>query len=245
MKILFYDLETSPILGYAWQNYKTNLLSIEKESGLLSFSYKVATFNGNKVDDGPVQNFSRRKYTEKQMVKILWKLFDEHDVICAHNGDRFDMRMANRLFIEHKLKPPSPYKTIDTLKIARKHFRFDSNKLDDLVYFLFGERKHTTGLKLWMDCMKGRKESLKQMEEYCGHDVELQFQLYKTLRSWHTGHPNSNLYNETTHKCPVCGGDTIKRGYNYTRAGKYQRYQCKVCGAWSQGEKINEDKVIK
>ena len=240
MKILYFDLETSPILGFAWGNYKTNLLSIEKESGLLAFSYKV--------DDGPVQNLSRRKYTEKQMTKKLWKLFDEHDVICAHNGDRFDLRVANKLFIRHKLRPPSPYKTIDTLKIARKNFRFDSNKLDDLSNFLFGERKHSTGMKLWMDCMKGDKKALKTMEEYCGQDVNLQYKVYQELRAWHTGHPNSNLYNNTQYNCPVCGSDkTIKRGFNFTRVGKYQRYQCKNrgCGAWSQGEKVNEDKVIK
>ena len=30
------------------------------------------------------------------------------------------------------MPPPSPYKTIDTLKIARKYFGFNSSKLDDL-----------------------------------------------------------------------------------------------------------------
>jgi len=239
MNILFFDLETSPILGFAWSNYKTNLLSIEKESGLLSFSYKV--------DDGPVHNLSRRGYSEKQMVKRLWKLFDEHEVLCAHNGDRFDVRMANKLFIRHKLKPPAPYKTIDTLKIARRYFRFDSNKLDDLSTFLLGEQKLSTGLKLWMDCMKGNKKALKKMEEYCEHDVYLQYRVYMKLRAWHTGHPNSNLYAGSTHKCPTCSGNTQKRGFNYTRVGKYQRFQCTKsgCGSWSQGEKVNEDKLIR
>ena len=246
MKILFYDLETSPILGYTWRNYKTDLLSIEKESGLLAFSYKVATFSDGKVDDGPVHNLSRRKSTEKQMVKKLWKLFDEHDVICAQNGDKFDMRVANRLFVRHKLKPPSPYKTVDTLKIARKNFKFDSNRLDDLGVFLLGESKHPTSLKLWMDCIKGDKKALQTMEEYCGQDVELLYKVYLKLRPWHTGHPNSNLYNQTTHACPVCGSKHVqRRGFNHTRVGLYQRYQCRSCGAWSQGEKVNKEKVIR
>jgi hypothetical protein len=237
MKILYYDLETSPILGYAWMNYKTNLLSIEKESGLIGFAYKI--------NDGPVHVLSTRQYTEKQMVKKLWKLFDEADVICAQNGDRFDMRVSNKLFVRHKLKPPSPYKTIDTLKIARKYFRFDSNRLDDLAMFLLGEHKLETNVKLWMDCIKKDEKALKKMEEYCAHDVKLLYEVYQKLKMWHTGHPNFNLYNESTHKCPVCGGNTQKRGFNYTRVGKYQRYQCTKCAAWSQGEKVNEDKVIK
>ena len=245
MKILFYDLESSPILGYTGQTYKTDVLSFENESGLLAFSYKVVDFEDGKVTDGPVHNLSRRKYSEKQMVKELWKLFNDHDVICAQNGDRFDVRLANRLFIKYKLKPPSPYKTVDTLKLARKYFKFDSNRLDDLAFTLLGERKHHTSLKLWMDCLKGNKTALQTMEEYCGQDVELLYRVYMKLRPWHTGHPNHNLYSENTHKCPVCGGRTIKRGFNYTRAGKYQRYQCLECGAWSQGEKVNSDKVLK
>lgn len=234
------------MLGYAFRNYKTDLLSIEKESGLLAFSYKSVGFESGKVHDGPVHNLSKRKYTEKQMVKRLWKLFDEHDVLCAQNGDKFDMRVANRLFIKHKLKPPSPYKTIDTLKIARKYFRFDSNRLDDLGKFLLGERKHYTSLKLWFDCMKGDKKSLKTMEEYCGQDVELLYKVYMKLRPWHTGHPNTKLYEGSTHCCPVCNSTkTQKRGFNYTRVGVYQRYQCRACGAWSQGEKVNKEKTLK
>lgn len=239
MNILYFDLETSPILGFAWRNYKTDLLSIEKESGLLAFAYQI--------NDGPVHALSRRNYSEKQLVKKLWKLFDENDVLCAQNGDKFDVRVANKLFIEHGLQPPSPYKTIDTLKIARKYFKFDSNRLDDLATFLLKEKKLETNKKLWMDCMKGNKDALKRMEEYCGHDVYLLRSVYMKMRGYHNGHPNFNLYSSSTHQCPNCGGPTTKRGFNYTRVAKYQRHQCKnrKCGAWSQGEKVNEDKVIR
>lgn len=237
MKITYFDLETSPILGYAFQTYKTDLLSIEKESGLLAFAYKV--------DDGPVQVFSRRTYSERQLVRMLWKLFDQSDILCAQNGDRFDIRVANKLFVRYNMNPPSPYKTIDTLKMARRYFRFDSNKLDNLAQFLLGERKISTGKELWLSCIAGEKKALKQMEEYCAHDVELLYRLYQRLKMWHTGHPNYNLYAGSTHQCPVCGGDTQKRGTSMTRVGIYQRHQCKKCGAWSQGEKINTEKVIR
>lgn len=166
-------------------------------------------------------------------------MFDGADVLCAQNGDRFDVRVANKLFVRHKLKPPSPYKTIDTLKIARKYFRFDSNKLDHLGQFLLGRRKIETSWKLWADCLAGNEAAFRKMERYCKMDVQLLYDVYQELKHWHTGHPNQNLYNNTLHQCPVCGGDTQKRGYNYSRVGIYQRYQCKVCAAWSQGEKVN------
>ena len=226
------------MLGFAWRTYKTNLLSIEKDSGLLAF--------GCKVNDGPVQVYSRRQFTERQLVKKLWKYFNDNDVLIAHNCDRFDVRKANALFIRYGLKPPQPYKTVDTLKIARRVGAFDSNRMDYLTNMLFGEGKIGTDLKLWLDCMKGDKKALKEMERYCSKDVSLLEKLYKELRAWHTGHPNSNLYHGTTHNCRVCQSKkTMKRGFSYTKVGIYQRWQCKDCGAWSQGEKINKEKVLK
>ena len=236
MNILYFDLESSPILGYAWQMWEANILAIEKETGLLSFAYKI--------NDGPTRVLSVREYTEKEMVKLLHQLFNESDVIVAQNGDKFDIKLANRLFIKYNLPPPSPYKSVDTLKIAKKYFRFDSNKLDNLAYTLLGERKLPTDMALWLDCMKGDVSALRKMERYCKQDVDLLYKVYHKLRAWHTGHPNSNVYNETTHKCPVCSGNTQKRGFMYTRVGKYQRHQCTSCGSWSKGIKVNVEKVI-
>jgi len=237
MKMLFFDLETSPILGYAWQTWEARILSIERGTGLLSFAYKI--------NDGKTKVVSIRTHTEKEMVHLLWSLIDEADVLCAQNGDRFDIRVANRFFIKYRMRPPAPYKTVDTLKMARKSFRFDSNKLDNLAEFLLGERKIQTDFQLWQDCMAGDKKALKRMEKYCKHDVDLLYRVYQELKPWHTGHPNHNLYDGTAHKCPVCGGKTQRRGFMYTRVGKYQRYQCVGgCGAWSKGEKIKHDKVI-
>lgn len=236
MKILFYDLENTPLLAYTWGTYKTNVLSILDSQRLLSFAYKF--------DDGPTHVLSRRLYTERQLVKKLWKLFDEADVVCAQNGDAFDQKVANHLFIKYGLKPPSPYKTIDTLKIAKKYFKFPSNKLDYLAEFLLGERKIETNFSLWVRCMKGEEAALKEMEKYNVHDVDILYRVYHQLKGWHTGHPNHNLYSDNTHTCPVCGGKTQRRGFMYTRTGKYQRYQCVECGAWSKGEKIKHDKVL-
>jgi hypothetical protein len=54
-----------------------------------------------------------------------------------------------------RLKPPSPYITIDTLKIASKYFAFPSNKLTDVGTFLkIGKKLQHTGIALWFDCMR-------------------------------------------------------------------------------------------
>lgn len=238
MKIVYFDIENSPILGHSWSMYEANILSVVKDTELLSFAYKI--------NDEETQVVSRRLFSERQLVKRLWKLFDEADILVAHNGDGFDIKMSNQYFIKYGLTPPSPYKSVDTLKLAKKYFRFAQNKLDYLSGFLFNERKIHTNFDLWLGCMKGEEESLVQMEKYNIHDVDLLYRVYNTFKGWHTGHPNLNLYNGTSHKCPICGWNTQKRGYGYTRTSKYQRYQCKKCFGWSTGERVPlEDKVIR
>lgn len=234
--ILYFDIENTPLFGTAWSTYETNLLSVTKDTELLSFAWKI--------NDGNTQVVSRRLYTEKQLVKHLWKLFDEADILIAHNGNSFDIKMANQYFIKYGLNPPAPYKSIDTKLIAKKYFRFAQNKLDYIAQFLYNEHKLPTNMDLWFRCMKGDIASLKLMEKYNKKDVDLLYKVYQSFKGWHTGHPNFNVYAGTTHKCPNCGGATQKRGFMYTRTGKYQRHQCTTCAAWSKGEKIKTDKVI-
>ena len=40
MKTLIYDLEVSPILGWVYEKYDTNLVEMEHDYFLLSFAYK-------------------------------------------------------------------------------------------------------------------------------------------------------------------------------------------------------------
>lgn len=236
MNYLYFDIENTPLIGRAWSPYQTDLLFIDKDQELLSFAYKQ--------NDGRTKVLSRRQYSEKQLAIELHKLFDWADVILGHNGDSFDIKMANTYFIKYKLKPPSPYKSIDTKKIAKKYFRFAQNKLDYLANFLYNERKLETNKSLWDDCMNGDELALRRMERYNKKDVDLLYKAYHDLKPWHTTHPNFNIYHGTTHKCPVCGGKTQRRGFMFTRVGKYQRYQCTECAAWSKGERIKIDKVI-
>jgi len=230
MKTLYFDIESTPLLGYTFGTYQVNVLDVKQDTGLLCFAYR---FN-----DGPIKVLSRRKYTERRLVKELWKLFNEADVIIAHNGDGFDIKMSNQFFLRYNLSPPSPYIKVDTLKLARRYFKFTQNKLDYLAKIMFGEQKISTNLQLWLDCMAGDKKALLRMEEYNIKDVDLLYKVHMKLRGWHVGNPNRNLFDGTSHKCPTCGGNTQKRGFGYTRATKYQRYQCTgECKGWSTGER--------
>jgi DNA polymerase elongation subunit (family B) len=241
-KILLFDIENAPSLGWFYDLWKEgNIVGTKSEQYFLSVAYKF--LGDRKVECISLPDFKSYKpesENDKLLVKELWKLFDEADIIVAHNGDRFDIRKANARFAYYNLPPPSPYKTIDTLKIAKRYFNFTSNKLDSLGEHLgYGRKLVHTGFNLWKGCMSGDAKSWKHMVEYNKRDVVLLEQIYKHFLPWVVNHPNVSVLKEVPDGCPNCSStDLEKRGFGINRTGKYQKYQCKGCGAWSSGKSV-------
>lgn len=179
------------------------------------------------------RRFAKDKEDDSALVGELWRLFDEADVIIAHNGDRFDLKKSNARFIKHGLTPPSPYKSIDTLKIARAKFAFVSNRLNDLGKYLgVGKKLPHTGFHLWRGCMTGDRASWDLMRRYNARDVELLERVYLKLRPWASPHHNLTLYSDRP-GCPACQSSNVqRRGFNIARSRKTPRFQCGDCGHW-------------
>lgn len=246
-KILFFDVETAPTLGYVWGIYEQNVLATEKEWYMLSFAYKWEHQSRTYVKALPdYKTYKKDPTDDSELVKELWELFDEADIIVAHNGDRFDIRKTNARFISNGLNPPSTYQTIDTLKVARRYFAFNSNRLNDLGEHLgLGKKAETGGFKLWADCLKGVKSAWNTMKKYNKQDVVLLEKVYRALRPWQTNHPNRNVIDQTDSNCPTCGEDSLqKRGFSHTRVYTYQRMQCTSCGAWCRS-RFSEKEITK
>ena len=145
------------------------------------------------------------------------------------------------------MNPPSPYKSIDTLKMARRSFKFDSNKLDQLGRYLgLGRKVQTGGMDLWFYCMAGKMSAWKLMVKYCKQDVVLLEEVYLKLRPWDKSHPNLNKYTQTEHTCPACSStDLQRRGFDSTvgNVNCYQRWQCNSCAKWSRSRLADKTKV--
>jgi uncharacterized protein YprB with RNaseH-like and TPR domain len=237
-KILFLDVETAPSLGWVWGKWQQNVIDFKRDWYLLSFAYKWAhetQIHVKALNDYP--GYKRHTENDKALTKDLWKLLDEADIIIAQNGDSFDLPKINTRFLIHGFQPPSPYRTVDTLKIAKKAFAFDSNKLDDLGHYLgIGRKLPHTGFHLWKGCMSGDPEAWVQMKKYNCHDIELLEQLYFKIRAWDRQHPQVNQGMTVNEACPKCSSDRVqKRGFSYTMLRKKQRYQCKNCAGWYEG----------
>lgn len=222
-KILIYDLETAPLLGYAWGRYEQNLIDVKESGYILCFAYKWLGEKKTKVIS------LRTEENEEALVKKLWELFDKADVTLAHNGDKYDMRYTNGRFLKYGLPQPSYYETIDTLKISRRRFMLDSNKLDDLGHFLgVGRKLETGGKSLWLRCLKGEEKAWKVMEKYNKQDVELLEAVYNKLVGWSV----KNIHvDDDRPTCTACASTELqKRGIEYKGTSKQQRWKCQNCG---------------
>jgi len=230
LKVMFLDIETTAIKGHVWQMYDTNVVHMEEDWKLLSFAWKwLGGKSVSCVTMGDVDN-------EGRLVQKMYDVVEQADIIIAHNGDRFDIPKARAKFIEYGLGPTAPFKTIDTLKIAKRHFKFTSNKLNDLAKLLgIGTKIDTGGYSLWIDCMAGDKKALAKMGRYNKHDVVLLEKVYKKMRAWLPNHPNlSSVDKPDNGECRVCGSsDLIKRGKQRKITQVVQIYQCKGCGHYS------------
>ena len=228
-KILFIDIETAPHLSYVWEKWETNVIAFKEYGYLLCYAYKW-------LGDKKVTAVGGSKMSTKKLVESLYKLFNEAEIIVAHNGDSFDIKMANQYFIKEGFSPPHQYKTVDTKKLAKSKFRFVSNKLDDLGDYLgLGRKINTGGFELWQGCMNGNQKAWKKMLEYNRQDVALLEKVYNKLVPW-CKHPIVHVLGSG---CRVCGGKSLQqRGWMYQDSGKSKRkkFSCNSCGRWSLGE---------
>lgn len=239
-KILFYDIETSPVLGNVWQLFNQNvgLNQIHKEWHLLSWSAKWAHSDEIFYED---QRYQEDVEDDLELLQGVWKLLDECDFAVGHNSRRFDSKKLNARFIMNGMPPPSHYRQIDTLEIAKRHFSFTSNKLAWLTDKLCENHKKIThgkfaGFELWKQCLSGNIEAFGEMEIYNKVDVLSLEELYYTLAPWSNQIPNFNLY-KSGDTCQCGSENVVKNGYHYTNQSVFQRYRCEDCGSQSRGKK--------
>lgn len=233
-KILLIDIETAPNLGYTWGRYEQNVIKIVREWYILTFSAKW--LKGKHITRGlpDYREFGRDKQSDKGIVRELHTLLNEADIVVGQNSDEFDLKKINSRFSFWNLPPPSPYKTVDTLKVARRYFSFSSNKLDDLSSFWKFGNKIKTDFDLWEGCMAGNTKAFKRMKRYNKMDILLLEKAYLKVLPWIQNHPNLGMYS-TGLNCPKCGSTELeKRGFYANKTTKYQRVRCINCGGWAR-----------
>lgn len=242
VKILLFDIETAPITSYHWGLFDQTigLNQIKEDWCVLSWSAKWLE---DPVDKIMYKDQRGRKdvRNDKRLLKGIWKLLDQADIVITQNGKSFDSKKLNARFIINGFPPPSSYRHIDTRSLAKKNFAFTSNKLEymtDKLCVKYKKLKHKKfpGFALWEQCLAGNLEAWKEMEVYNKYDVLSLEELYRKMSAWdHT--INFDVYTDDHENTCICGSKEHKKyGFAYTSTGKYQRYVCKKCGKESRGK---------
>ena len=236
-KILIFDIETSPMEVFVWGLYKQQIpiQNVIKDFSLLSWSAKWLF--SPEIMSAKVTGYEAKNREDGSIIEGLWKLLDEADMVVGHNVAKFDVRKSNLRFHINGLKPPMPYRVIDTMKHAMRVFGSSSYKMDYLNKIFGLNMKKDTTYDLWVRSVNGDESALEEMLRYNEFDVVVTEELYLSLRPWMKSHPNIALYididtavAETV--CTNCGNiDLTWDGFYYTPAGKYKAFRCDECGA--------------
>lgn len=249
-KILNLDIENAPNLVYSWTTWSKGswrAIEVVQDWYILCVGYK---WYGKKTECVSLIDFpgyKKHMRDERRMLKVVWDLLDEADIVIGWNSMSFDIKKLNSKFLKYGFGPPSPYKQIDVMREKRRLALSNSNKLDDTSEeWGTGRKLKHQGFPLWSGCMAGDMRAWRKMIRYCIRDVAITEKNYKYLRPWMATHPNLNGYSGFPIACPAC--QTIhaleRRGKTPpTPTGRRrQRYHCSPnkggCGKWSQGPLI-------
>jgi uncharacterized protein YprB with RNaseH-like and TPR domain len=235
LKILFLDLETTPINAYTWGLWEQNVSLNQIVSSTEVICFGARWYGSKKVVFRSVHHHGKQ-----EMLEEAHRLMDEADVVVGWNSANFDTKHLKRELIQAGMKPPSPYKDLDLMRVVKSQFKFPSNKLDYVAQTLkVGAKVKHSGFDLWIGCMAGSDASWREMKTYQIQDVNLLVDLYERLKPWIPNHPSVPLHEGRTDGCVACGSTSLQsRGVSHTLTATYQRYQCQDCGKWMRGSKM-------
>lgn len=245
-RILTLDVETSPLESYHWRLWDEHISvdQVNVEWSILSYCAKWLDAPKLIYEDTGGRG-KHRVRDDKGLLKSLWSLLDEADLVVAQNGNSFDIKKINSRLVMHGFAPYKPVRVIDTFLAAKRFFSFTSNKLAWLSKHLTNEpkdpHKQFPGFELWAEVLKDNPKAWAEMQKYNKRDVVATEKLYKRLRPWIRNHPNLGMYDLTDRPvCTNCGSARLQsRGTQVTQQGRYDRYQCQECGAWARGKRMN------
>lgn len=253
--ILIVDIETAPTLAYVWGLFDQNIGidQIARDSYVLCWAAKW--YGKKEVLFDSIKKYPRFKkdpHNDIEIAKSAHALLSQADVIVAHNGNSFDLKWLNYIFLKHNLDPIPPYKSVDTLQVARGNFYFKSNKLDFISQRLgVGAKVKHEGFGLWTKCMAGDEKAWKRMEKYNKKDVVVLEGVYTKMRPFMKRHPivhprkqyertapYKKIVDGTGVCCPTCGSTNLQsNGFITNSTGKFRRYKCLDCRRWTHDKK--------
>lgn len=243
-RVLLFDIETSPMLlaGFGLHNQNFSIDQIIEQPRIMGFSAKWYG-SGKKA-----KWYSEYHNGREVMLERARDMFEEAQFVAGWNSHGFDEPWFHGEFRREGLEVPSPVKSIDLWRIAKKNMRWPSTKLAYVAPMLAKDAKLSTGgFKLWRDCLWGDEDTQRkawaQMRRYGLQDTDLLEPIFDELRPYFPANINLALAGGNGELvCPVCESEHVqRRGHTVSQSGRYKRFQCQDCGTWSQETRMDPD----
>lgn len=246
-RILYYDLEISPLLTWTYKAWDSNAIKIEQPQKIISFAYQwegEKTVHCKVLSDYEGYKPDKFNIDDEAIIRDLYDVMEQADLLVGHNSNGFDYKHANARFLYYEMNPLPQQKFSDSLKMARKYFKMPKNNLGEVYYYLFhkeGKTKVTHADILW-DYLDGDEKAHKQMREYNKRDIVITKAIYERMRPFDKSHPNMNFFMRDGMRCKACTSKKLERQHQslYLRISKRMRYVCLDCGHNNYGEALKE-----
>lgn len=234
-RILFYDIETSPLKAWVWQMGEQYVGHKQLDKNHSRYGIICVTYCWN---DGSSAQCIDWGYEEQDTTKVI-KEFDQiinlADHVIGKNSDKFDNKMINaaRMFGDLPGNPSWTKYTDDLERQMRRYFRLPSQSLDYISDQLGLGGKIKMEFQDWVDIVeknKNGKKSFNKMCKYGKKDVEDTRTLWNKLAQHFDPKFNVAAHTGNYFNCKRCGGDNLyKNGIRTAGSTQYQMYNCRDC----------------
>lgn len=183
-----------------------------------------------------------------EMLQRIWDAYDRAELLYGHNVAGFDTKNLNAEWLTLGLSAPSPFKTLDTLKEARKTFGFESNTLASLTQRLgIATKTDKYNVEMARAAVAGDKTQQRKIRAYNVGDIDASEAFVDRLRGWIPGHPHNVVGTiDDRPTCNQCWGDNLVRtGTKLAQQIVYVLYRCQDCGGNVQGTRHSRAAVTR
>jgi hypothetical protein len=178
--IMAYDIECAPALVWTYDLWPKaiGIDQIVEHPRMVSFA---AQFEQDGKRKAMVYR-SEFHHGRTEMLDTLHEMFDKADIVMGWNNKSFDDPYVMGEFALEEMGRPSPFQSIDLMRVEKKHFRLMSRKLDYAARrFVDDQKDGVNALRIWLEI----KELERQIHEVGfgeGFDADLLGDLHRRLK---------------------------------------------------------------
>lgn len=240
-KILYYDLETSPLQAWIWGCGKQFIGHKQLVKGYQRWGIICATYCWNDNKPAQVIDWGYEEQNTSKVIEEFDKIIKQADWTIGKNSDRFDTKMINsaRMFAGLPGMPEWTKYKDDLEVMMRRYFRLPSQSLDYISGQLGFGGKIKMEFQDWIDICEKNKDGetkFKKMLKYGKKDVEDTRALWNKLSEHFEPKFNMATFTNEALICKYadCGSaNIICNGTRVSAKTRYQCYNCSDCGRYA------------